>query len=74
MILYQKLKKQNGMVPTFDLSETEDILASVSKLKKNRPKMVIGFAAETENLDKNSFEQNENLNYKLNNNNIFNFY
>ena len=46
----QKLKKQNGMVPTFDLSETEDILASVSKLKKNRPKMVIGFAAETENI------------------------
>ena len=46
----QKLKKQNGMLPTFDLSETEDILASVSKLKKNRPKMVIGFAAETENI------------------------
>mgnify|MGYP003306984191 CR=1 FL=1 len=31
-------------------------------------------AFKTENLDKNSFEQNENLNYKLNINYIFNFY
>ena len=31
-------------------------------------------AFKTENFNKNSFEQNENLNYKLNNNNIFNFY
>ena len=31
-------------------------------------------AFKAENFNKNSFEQNENLNYKLNNNNIFNFY
>ena len=31
-------------------------------------------AFKTENFDKNYFEQNGNLNYKLNNNNIFNFY
>jgi phosphopantothenoylcysteine decarboxylase/phosphopantothenate--cysteine ligase len=46
----QKLKKQTGYLPAFDLIENKDILASVSKLKKNRPKVVIGFAAETENI------------------------
>ena len=37
--------------------ENKDILASVSKLKKNRPKIVMGFAAETENLNKNAFSK-----------------
>ena len=46
----QKLKKQTGNLPAFDLTENKDILASVSKLKKNRPKIVMGFAAETENI------------------------
>ena len=46
----QKLKKQTDKLPTFDLIENKDILASVSKLKKNRPKFVMGFAAETDNI------------------------
>ncbi len=50
----QKLKKQTGNLPDFDLTENKDILASVSKLKKNRPKIVMGFAAETENILENS--------------------
>ena len=50
----QKLKKQNGKLPAFDLTENKDILASVSKLKKNRPKIVMGFAAETENILENA--------------------
>ena len=50
----QKLKKQNGKLPTFDLTENKDILASVSQLKKNRPKIVMGFAAETENILENA--------------------
>ena len=50
----QKLKKQNGKLPTFDLKENKDILASVSKLKKNRPKIVMGFAAETDNILENA--------------------
>ncbi len=50
----QKLKKQTGNLPVFDLTENKDILASVSKLKKNRPKIVMGFAAETENILENS--------------------
>ena len=50
----QKLKKKNGNLPDFDLMENKDILASVSKLKKNRPKIVMGFAAETENILENA--------------------
>ena len=50
----QKLKKQTGNLPDFDLTENRDILASVSKLKKNRPKIVMGFAAETENILENA--------------------
>ena len=50
----QKLKKQTGNLPDFDLTENKDILASVSKLKKNRPKIVMGFAAETENIIENA--------------------
>ena len=50
----QKLKKQTGNLPNFDLTENKDILASVSKLKKNRPKIVMGFAAETENILENA--------------------
>ena len=50
----QKLKKQTGNLPVFDLTENKDILASVSKLKKNRPKIVMGFAAETENILENA--------------------
>ena len=50
----QKLKKQTGNLPAFDLTENKDILASVAKLKKNRPKIVMGFAAETENILENS--------------------
>jgi len=46
----QKVKKQTGKLPTFDLIENKDILASISQLKKNRPKFVMGFAAETENI------------------------
>ena len=50
----QKLKKQTGNLPALDLTKNKDILASVSKLKKNRPKIVMGFAAETENILENA--------------------
>ena len=46
----QKIKKAQSALPKMDLIENPDILATVSKLKQNRPKLVIGFAAETENL------------------------
>jgi phosphopantothenoylcysteine decarboxylase/phosphopantothenate--cysteine ligase len=44
----QKLKKDAGGPPKLSLTENPDILATVARLKSNRPKLVIGFAAETE--------------------------
>ena len=47
-----KLKKKTTFT-TFDLEQSKDVLRSISTHKK-RPKLVIGFSAETENLLKNS--------------------
>ena len=44
----QKLKKDGSGPPSLALVENPDILARISKLKTRRPKLVIGFAAETE--------------------------
>jgi phosphopantothenoylcysteine decarboxylase/phosphopantothenate--cysteine ligase len=44
----QKIKKGPGGAPYLTLVENPDILATVAKLKSKRPKLVIGFAAETE--------------------------
>ena len=47
----QKLKKESsGNIPALSMIENPDILKTVSRLDKNRPALVIGFAAETENL------------------------
>jgi phosphopantothenoylcysteine decarboxylase/phosphopantothenate--cysteine ligase len=47
----QKLKKQAGKTtPEFSLVENPDILATIARRKTQRPKLVIGFAAETENV------------------------
>lgn len=45
----QKLKK-NGHAPSLKLTENPDILAILSKPSAARPQLVVGFAAETENL------------------------
>ncbi len=50
----QKLKKTSAGMPPLQLVENPDILATVSKLKEKRPPLVIGFAAETENLIDNA--------------------
>ena len=47
----QKLKKQAGKTtPELSLVENPDILATIARQKTQRPKLVIGFAAETENV------------------------
>jgi phosphopantothenoylcysteine decarboxylase/phosphopantothenate--cysteine ligase len=46
----QKIKKQNGGMPVLNWVENTDILKKISNLEKNRPELVIGFAAETTNL------------------------
>ena len=46
----QKLKKTAAGLPQLQLVENPDILATISKLANKRPQLVIGFAAETEQL------------------------
>ena len=50
----QKLKKTIDGMPPLQLVENPDILATISKLTDRRPPLVIGFAAETENLIDNA--------------------
>ncbi len=50
----QKLKKQAGATPSLTLVENPDLLATVAKLTDQRPRLVVGFAAETENLIANA--------------------
>lgn len=50
----QKLKKQKGPPPTLKLVENPDILASLSRPGNRRPRLVVGFAAETEYLIENA--------------------
>lgn len=44
----QKLKKDSGALPTLTLAENPDILATLSRQGPTRPRLVVGFAAETE--------------------------
>jgi len=46
----QKLKKNGKSAPALELTENPDILASLAKPGNKRPRLVIGFAAETENV------------------------
>ena len=50
-----KMKKEAGKpLPELDLVENPDILKAVSKRQKNRPALVIGFAAETDDVVENA--------------------
>jgi phosphopantothenoylcysteine decarboxylase/phosphopantothenate--cysteine ligase len=55
----QKLKKAGGAPPTLRLVETADILATVARRKRERPRLVIGFAAETEDVVANARAKRE---------------
>lgn len=50
----RKLKKANDGLPTLSFSENPDILAHVSQLKTRRPALVVGFAAETNDVEANA--------------------
>jgi phosphopantothenoylcysteine decarboxylase/phosphopantothenate--cysteine ligase len=45
-----KMKKQAGRPPSLALTENPDILATVAHKTRGRPRLVIGFAAETERI------------------------
>ena len=49
-----KTKKNGGKPPTLELVENPDILASLAALGSGRPRLVVGFAAETENVIDNA--------------------
>ena len=47
----EKIKKDKAGIPGIALVENPDILATLSKPGKKRPKLVIGFAAETNDVE-----------------------
>ena len=49
-----KIKKQPGRTPTLMLTENADILSRVAHRTSDRPRLVIGFAAETDNVIANA--------------------
>jgi phosphopantothenoylcysteine decarboxylase/phosphopantothenate--cysteine ligase len=49
-----KLKKERGGPPALTFVENPDILATVSATGPNRPKLVVGFAAETNDVEEHA--------------------
>jgi phosphopantothenoylcysteine decarboxylase / phosphopantothenate---cysteine ligase len=45
-----KIKKGAGGAPSLALVENPDILATIAQMSKGRPNLVVGFAAETDNV------------------------
>src|SRR6266540_5188188 len=52
-----KIKKQDGGTPKLGLVENPDILASVARKATGRPRLVIGFAAETDRIIEHAREK-----------------
>jgi phosphopantothenoylcysteine decarboxylase/phosphopantothenate--cysteine ligase len=50
----QKLKKDSASPDALALVENPDILATIARRKTDRPRLVVGFAAETENVIPNA--------------------
>ena len=46
----QKLKKSRDGLPTLEFAENPDILKRVAQMDQGRPPLVVGFAAETDNV------------------------
>jgi len=46
----RKIKKVAGQLPTLTFAENPDILAQVAQRKDGRPRLVVGFAAETDDV------------------------
>lgn len=50
-----KMKKDgSGSLPVLEFAENPDILATVAQMKKGRPDLVVGFAAETDDVVENA--------------------
>jgi phosphopantothenoylcysteine decarboxylase/phosphopantothenate--cysteine ligase len=53
----QKIKKDRNGIPDLQFVENPDILQTIAKRASKRPTLVVGFAAETENLLDNAREK-----------------
>lgn len=49
-----KIKKEAGKLPTLEFAENPDILKTVSHMSEGRPRLVVGFAAETDDVIANA--------------------
>ncbi|KPA21740.1 Coenzyme A biosynthesis bifunctional protein CoaBC [Shimia sp. SK013] len=49
-----KIKKTKDGLPTLEFAENPDILATVSQMAEGRPDLVVGFAAETDDVIENA--------------------
>ncbi|MCT4607655.1 MAG: bifunctional phosphopantothenoylcysteine decarboxylase/phosphopantothenate--cysteine ligase CoaBC [Pelagimonas sp.] len=49
-----KIKKTKGGLPVLEFAENPDILAEVSQMTQGRPGLVVGFAAETDDVVENA--------------------
>lgn len=49
-----KIKKKEGALPVLEFAENPDILAHVSRMEAGRPPLVVGFAAETDDVIANA--------------------
>lgn len=50
----RKIKKDGAGLPALKFAENPDILATISQMGKGRPKLVVGFAAETDDVVANA--------------------
>lgn len=57
-----KIKKNGGGAPALDLVENPDILARIAGRGNDRPTLVVGFAAETENVVEHATTKREKKN------------
>ncbi|RWR29959.1 bifunctional phosphopantothenoylcysteine decarboxylase/phosphopantothenate--cysteine ligase CoaBC [Sinirhodobacter populi] len=54
----QKMKKDgSGRPPALEFTENPDILATVSRMGAGRPRLVVGFAAETHDVERHATEK-----------------
>ncbi len=54
-----KLKKSRDGLPVLDFVENPDILKSVAQMRQGRPRLVVGFAAETDDVIANAAAKRE---------------
>ena len=60
-----KIKKDNINFKSIEFERSRDIVEFLGKNNKHRPSLVIGFAAETENLNRNAFSKLKQKNCDL---------